>query len=137
MEAHPNNTDFAPRVFDVEENVLIENKDASRLQVGNIVRLMHFANFEVVSNNDIVELKYISKDYDKEMKLNGNIQFCFGNQKEEIVLYTEKNEELVGNCENLGDLNVDDSLQFERFGFVRFDRVGSNCGRKKFYFTQK
>lgn len=137
MAAHPTDESFKPRVFNVHNEVFVESKDASRLQAGDIVRLMHFANFEVESVDEVIKLKYISKDYDKDMKLKGNIQFVFNNQTENIVLINEENEKVDGICETLDELQVDDSLQFERFGFVRFDRVGRNCGKKKFYFTQK
>ena len=138
IQSHPEYPKLGTRALNVENDIFIEEQDAKRLQEGNIIRLMHFANFKVLSNeNNELKLEFLSKAYNKELKLNANIQFVFENDSEEIVVINEENKELVGKCETLHELKEDESLQFERFGFVRFDRIGRNCNKKKFYFTQK
>ena len=136
MASHPSEKTFNPREFKIHSHILIEKKDVVKLQIGDIFRLMHFANVKVTSiQEDNIEVIYLSKEYSKELHLNGNIQFVFANQRENITMITSENETLIGQCETLNTILVDDVIQFERFGFARYDRDENNT--KVFYFTQQ
>jgi hypothetical protein len=100
---------------------------------------MHFANFKVLEKDkEKLILEYISKNYDKNLKLNRNIQFVprKHNEHQHIEIIMQDNNSLKGVTENLDNLKKDETVQFERFGFVRFDHRNKE-GNKVFYFTHR
>ncbi|MCH8519813.1 MAG: glutamate--tRNA ligase [Nanoarchaeota archaeon] len=134
---HPANESLGKRLIEISNSIVVEEKDTQKLQEGDLIRLMHFANFEIISNSqDTLELKYISQEYSKDLKLKGNIHFVCKEYSENIQIVNTQNvvEEVI--CEKLSyNLEFEDYLQFERVGYVKFEREGS--GKKLFYFTQE
>jgi len=96
---------------------------------------MHFANFEITTKTkDKMLVKYLSREYDKNMKLKSNIHFVSKNS-EQIILILPDNTKVKALCEKLGNLKEDTSLQFERYAFVKFDRIEET--KKVFYYTHR
>ncbi|MEC8220812.1 MAG: hypothetical protein VX028_01965, partial [Nanoarchaeota archaeon] len=62
------------------------------------------------------------KDYSKDFGAKRNIHFLPVGATEEATLVMQDNSKIKGLTEELGNLKVDEAIQFERFGFVRFDR---------------
>ena len=136
---HPANESMGKRTITIDNSIVVEEKDTQKLQEGDVMRLMHFANFEVVSNSqDSLELKYISQEYSKELKLKGNIHFACTGNSERIKLVGVDNKIQECFCEKLAyDLKFEDYLQFERVGYVKFEGEEEGNSVKKFYFTQQ
>lgn len=135
LPKHPKNKEWANRKFLVEKEYIIEKKDSEKLKQGDLFRLMHFANFKVIKKEkDILEVELISEEYDKNLKIVSNINFL-GSQKEECEIIMNDNSKLKGFCEKIQNPTKNSSIQFERFGFVRFEDKIDN--KLIFYFTQK
>ncbi|MFT4244411.1 MAG: glutamate--tRNA ligase [Candidatus Woesearchaeota archaeon] len=134
---HPANEEMGKRIIHIDNSIVVEEKDTQKLQEGDVMRLMHFANFEVVSNSlEELELKYLSQEYSKKLKLKGNIHFVCTNKSEKIKLIDSDNRVQECFCEQLEyDLKFEDYLQFERVGYVKFD--GEEGNKKILYFTQQ
>lgn len=136
LPRHPENKSRGSRHFKVEHDYLIDGIDFDNLEVGDMIRLMHFANFKITSKvEDMMTVEFISKDYDKSLSLKRNIHFVPVNgEKVEIVM--QDNSHLKGICEDLDNIKEDSSFQFERFGFVKYDSKNDE-GNKVFYFTHR
>lgn len=134
---HPANESLGKRTVQIDNSIVVEKQDTHNLKVGDIIRLMHFANFEIISNNEeILELKFISQAYSKELKLKTNIHFVNTNFCEKIELVNTQNKKEINICEQLNyDLKFENYLQFERLGYVKFEQEEN--GKKQFYFTQQ
>lgn len=132
---HPEDESFGFREIGIDSKYFVNKRDGERLEVGDLFRLMHFGNFEVVSKSENgVKVRYVSKEFSRDLKLKGNIHFVPENC-EEIEIITSENNRVQGFCEDLSDLSVGDSVQFERFAFMKFDRIEE--GKKVFYYTHK
>jgi len=135
MLKHPNKEENGKRQFNVEKHYMIEQEDFDKLEEKDTFRLMHFANFEIITKTkDKMLVKYLSREYDKSMKLKSNIHFVSKNS-EQIILILPNNTKVKALCEKLGNLKEDTSLQFERYAFVKFDRIEEN--KKVFYYTHR
>jgi len=136
LEKHPEDKSRGFRKIKLEDNYLIDSIDFDNLEDGDIFRLMHFANFKVISKQENkLEVRFISKDYSKNLNLKRNIHYVSFSDNEGVVVFLQNNQKLNGVCENMGNLKIGESIQFERFGFVRYDN--NEKGGKVFYFTQR
>ncbi len=133
---HPEDKSRGFRHIKLENNYFIDFLDFEKFEEGDIIRLMHFANFRVVEKYDNeLKLLFLSKDYDKNLNLKGNIHFVSKDAKK-IILIMQDNSHLKGLVDNCDNLVKDKSFQFERFGFVKFDSIDENKN-KIFYFTHR
>ena len=140
IEKHPTNKDFGKRKFEVCKDFFVEKKDFIDLKEGDIIRLMYFGNFKIISKKNLeILVEFQSKEYDKNLRVKKNIHYISTSEKnfEEIKIIMPDNTKLIGVCEILDNFKENESVQFERFGFVKFERLGKNCKRKIFYFTHR
>jgi glutamyl-tRNA synthetase len=115
-------------------NVSVTDKE--KLQPGKLVRLMGLMNIEIIDYSDeLVKGKYHSMEYKEAREKQAPfIQWLPENSGVDGVLVMPDATKVCGLVEEAClNLNVDDSIQFERVGFVRIDSV------KPFitYFTHK
>ncbi len=137
LPKHPDNKDRGFRTFKVEINYLIDSLDFDNFEKGDLIRLMHFANFKIIKKTkESLEVEFISKDYNKELNVKRNIHFVSSSNNEKVELVMQDNSKLKGICEKMDNLKEDRGIQFERFGFVKYDSKNKE-GNKLFYFTHR
>lgn len=135
LPKHPEDKSKGNREFKLDTEYYIDSIDFDNIKENEIIRLMHFANFKIIKKNkNELELEFLSKEYDKNLKLSRNIHFV-PKENESCTIILEDNSKLNGICEILGNLKEDTNLQFERFAFVRLDRIEK--GKKIFYYTHR
>lgn len=134
LPKHPEDKSFGNRVFEVQADYIIDSLDFNAFEVGDHLRLMHFANFKVVSKiNDLLEVEFVSREYSKEFGAKRNIHFLPSGATEEAVIVMQDNSKIKGLTEKLGNLKANEAIQFERFGFVKFDLEKNDV--REFRFT--
>lgn len=137
MQKHPDIKERGHRVFDVEKEYFIDSIDFNNIEKDDIFRLMHFGNFKVIEKNENeMKIKFISKEYNKDLELKRNIHFVPVNNCERIEVVMQDASKLKGVCEIIENPKVNTSFQFERFGFVKYDRK-NQADTKVFYFTHR
>jgi glutamyl/glutaminyl-tRNA synthetase/phosphoglycolate phosphatase-like HAD superfamily hydrolase len=132
IEKFPQKPEKGFRKLNINKEIFIEENDLKKLEVGDIFRLMHLGNFKKLENNKI---KFLSKEYSKEIKIKSNIHFV--SEFEECQIINNENEKTNCYLEKSYDLQIGEICQFERKGFFIFDRLGSSCGKKKFLFCHR
>lgn len=133
---HPEDKSRGFRKFKLHNKYYIEKNDFDNLEKNDIFRMMHFGNFEVVNKEkDKIEVKFLSKEYSKEIKIKSNIHFLEIENYENCKIIMPDNSTLEGISENTGNIKIDETIQFERFGFVRFDRKEQET--KFYYFAHR
>jgi glutamyl-tRNA synthetase len=136
LPKHPEDKSRGFRKFRVEDSYIIDKLDFQRFKVGEKIRLMHFGNFEVIDfKNEEMVLKFLSKNYDKNLDIKGNIHFLPSNSNKALVIMQD-NSRLKGFIENLDNPNEETPFQFERFGFVKYEGMDKKDGAV-FYFTHR
>lgn len=139
LPKHPDFKDRGTRKIEVKNEYFIDGIDFKNIEQGETIRLMHFANFKVLKKNkNNLELEYLSKEYDKNLNIKRNIQFVprtHGEHKH-IEIIMQNGQSIKGITEEILNPKPDDSFQFERFGFVRFDRINDK-GEQVYYFTHR
>lgn len=139
LPKHPEYKERGNRKFPISNKYYIDKIDWENINKFDIIRLMHFANFKVIEKNDKeIELEYLSKDFDRKLKLKRNIHFLPTNKEyyNDAIIIMQSAQKLKGLSENLDNPKINKSIQFERFGFVRFDSLNKN-GSYLFYFTHR
>ena len=133
LDLHPDNIKGG-RVFDVNENFLLDKKDVDKFS-NTLIRLMDCFNFKKEKDGYVFD----SLDYEvfKEQKGRNIIHWLADNEK---VVDTEilmpDNSIIKGKAEEgILKLKIGDIIQFERFGFCRLDSIDKNI--YKFWFTHK
>lgn len=135
---HPEDKSKGFRTIKVESDYLIETSDFDKLNIGDKLRLMHFANFEIIDKTeDEIKVKLISKEYDKNLGVKRNIHFVSKNHNETVIIVTNENKRIYATCEEIEKFEVGESVQFERFGFLKLDSITEETKEKIFYFTHK
>lgn len=136
LPKHPEDKSKGVREFKVINEYVIDGIDFNEITKGEIIRLMHFANFKVLDKkeNKLI-LEFISKDYDKALHIKKNIHFL-PKTAEKCYIILQDNSKLKGQCEYMDNIKEDTSIQFERFGFVKFDHKDEKSERV-FYFTHR
>lgn len=136
LPKHPTDGSKGFRKFKVSNSYFLEKKDTENLEKKDIVRLMHFANFEVENKTESkIILKFLGKNYSKELNYKKTIHFLPKDDYEEIEIILPDNETLKGISEKLPNLKEGESIQFERYAFLRFDNNSSD--KKIFYYTHR
>lgn len=133
IQKHPNNPNHGWRHIPVSKEVLISSYDLNSFGKGDIIRLMHFGNFEVEELSPKIILKYHSKNYDKSIGIKKTIHFVnpFYCLDGEIIL---QDANVVKGFFEKTHLDIGEIIQFERFGFVRLSHIKKD-GTYVFYFT--
>ncbi|MFQ6085469.1 MAG: glutamate--tRNA ligase, partial [Candidatus Bathyarchaeia archaeon] len=131
LNLHPSHPERGVRVLRVREKggaatLVVERRDARALRVGSIVRLMGLFNVRAdrVAEDEIV-VSFVSEPYEdaREWRVPLIHWLPFGVGIETSVLLPD-GAVIRGVAEaRCGELNVGEVVQFERFGFVRIDRV--------------
>lgn len=136
LPKHPDHPERGHREFELRHEFLIDGFDFNNLEKDDLVRLMHLANFKVKKKEkDTLELEFVSKDFDRRLNLKRNIHFLPVEENHKCIMILSDNSRLNGLCEELGNIKEDTTVQFERFGFSRFD---SKKGEEYvFYFTHR
>lgn len=135
LPKHPTNKSLGNRHFKLENEYIINSKDFNNIDRGDLFRLMHFANFKVLNKNeDKLEVEIISINYDKELGLKSNIHFL-GSDKVKAKIIMPNNSILNGFVEDLKNPKDNMAIQFERFGFVKYEKNENE--EFIFYFTHK
>ena len=137
---HPEDSSKGLREIQVQKKWSIENKDFEELVVGDLIRLMHFANIKICKKDkETIEVAFVSKEYDKNLCYKKTIHYLLEdpNYSEPCCIIMPDNSKIFGRCELLENIPLGTALQFERFGFVRFDREDPDLKCKVFYYTQR
>jgi glutamyl-tRNA synthetase len=135
FDRHPENKDFGMRTFPIQEEYFIDGEDYSRIQEKEMIRLMHIGNFLVKKKTkEELELEFQSEAFDRALKIKNNIHYV-SDLNQTCTVIMEDNTPLEGCCENLWRVKEGKSVQFERFGFVKFDHKEKE--KLVFYYTQR
>ncbi len=136
LAKHPEDKSFGFRHIPVRPDYFIDSLDFDEFNKGDMIRLMHFGNFEILEKEkDKLIVKFISQEYDKNLKVIRNIHYvsCEEFHKAEITL--QNNSKLKGLIEENVYLKPQESIQFERFGFVTFNEENDEV--KQFSFAHR
>lgn len=136
LPKHPEDKGRGMREFAVEKNYFIEESDYVRIKEGDLIRLMHFANFVVTKRESgKLTLKFDSKEFSRDLDLKANVHFLPTEDHEQCEIVMFDNSKKIGICEQLGKIKEGNSLQFERFAFCRYDRKDEN--KRVLYYTHR
>lgn len=108
------------------DKILIESIDA---EDGSILRLMELCNVRVDKRNR--KLVFHSKTLDEAKKVNARIvQWVKSDEKVPVIVEKAERDDIKiinGYAERIvKDLEIDEIVQFYRFGFVRVDKKDGN-----------
>lgn len=135
LDLHPDNKKGG-RHFDVDGRFLIEKEDFDKIKDDEIVRLIDCVNIKKLGKS----FEYVSEKYEDFKNSDGKkiIHWLPYNENQLVnieILMPDKTK-IIAQAEKSIDLvNVDDVVQFERFGFCRLD--SEDKGIKKFWFGHK
>ena len=114
------------RKIKVGKNIFVSSNDFEKFK-GKEIRLLHLANIYLNEETKISSLE--NKDIQK-------IQWVSDSEKEKTRVLMPNGEWISGFADSgIKKLKVGDIIQFERFGFVRYD--GSKQGIKEFWFAHR
>jgi glutamyl-tRNA synthetase len=128
---HPDDPGRGARTFEVkpekdEARLLVSSRDRSLLRIGSIVRLMELFNIQVEAVNEAeIAARFHSKAYEEARRLRAPLIHWLpsgGGVPCEVVM--PDGSVVKGLAEEASlKTSSDQVVQFERFGFVRVDRV--------------
>ncbi|MFC1768737.1 glutamate--tRNA ligase [Nanoarchaeota archaeon] len=128
LDLHPDNIKGG-RKFNVDENIVVSKEDQKKFKDGDLIRLMDLCNFKKEKNNFV----FHSKEYD-EYKKSGKmiIHWLPKNETIKINVKMPDGKDISGLAEkNIEKNQINDIVQFERFGFCRKDN------KNTFWFTHR
>lgn len=132
---HPDDPSRGFRHFKLEKEYFIDGIDFDNLNEGNKFRMMHFGNFRILEKDeDKLLVEFMTKDYDKKLEIKSNIHYVPKSAKKAIVIM-QNNSKLMGLVEDINNIKKNDTFQFERFGFVKFNNITSES--QIFYFAHR
>lgn len=136
LPKHPEDKSRGFREFKVSNEYIIDGIDFNEIKVEEVIRLMHFANFKVKDKkeNKLI-LEFVSKEYDKSLNIKKNIHFL-PKSAEKCSIILQDNSKLKGYCEDMDNIKENTNIQFERFGFVKYD-CKDEKEERVFYFTHR
>jgi glutamyl-tRNA synthetase len=146
LEYHPEHN-YGKRSFNLSNNYLIEKSDFERISQGEIIRLIDNINIRSNNEKDKTNFDFVSENYEDYRKEKGKqiIHFLPGvddaNINKEIVnveILMPDNTIKNGLAEhNISKLNIGEVVQFQRFGFCRFDSFDKKNRIYKFWYTHE
>ncbi|WEU40505.1 MAG: glutamate--tRNA ligase [Candidatus Odinarchaeum yellowstonii] len=130
----PNHPDFPERgrrsiTLRVENNstqVYISKSDAEKLTIGDRIRLKDLANIQITGKGVTHQAVYLSKTIEeaRSQGIKKIIQWVPIHQNIRFEIIMPNGELTNGLAEyEASKLKVDDVIQFERFGFIRVDKI--------------
>ncbi len=137
LKYHPDKVELGHREIEVEKEFFVLKSDFSEFKEGNLYRLMDCLNFRKQENRLIFD----SLDYETFKSEGKKIMHylpAYGNIDIEILM--DDATTLTGVAEhNIKNVQVNEVIQFERFGFARLDAIEKHHGKElyKFWFTHK
>ncbi len=142
LPLHPDQPNKGYREYNVapneigEVNILVSNKDAEAAQDRTMVRLMELFNVEIEKKDNNLSGRFVSEAYqdarDAKARL---IQWIATNESVPCNIVMPDASIISGFAESAcKNLEPDEVVQFERFGFVRIDMVAPEL---KGYYTHK
>ena len=135
LAKHPQDKSLGFRHIRVKDYYYIDSLDFENLQEGDMVRLMHFGNFKIEKiKENTMDLTFISKEYDKTLPVKRNIHYVSCEENQEAIITLQNNEKLKGVVEK-SKIFIQESIQFERFGFVTLNEEKDNI--KYFSFAHR
>ncbi|MCW3999947.1 MAG: glutamate--tRNA ligase [Candidatus Bathyarchaeota archaeon] len=115
----------------------IAQSDAQAMQVDQTLRLMELFNLKVTSKTaDTVNAVYLSESYDDVRKSKAQLIQWIAQGEVYPAEVVQQDASVTGGYAEVAckKLKPDDIIQFERYGFVRVDKVGSKL---VVYYAQK
>lgn len=136
LAKHPEDKSYGFRHIPVKANYYIDSLDFEAFEKGDLIRLMHFGNFKIEEkNDDELNVRFISKEYNKELDIKRNIHYILQENNQKVIITLQNNSKLKGIMEEHVTLKPQESIQFERFGFVTFNKEEDDV--KLFSFTHR
>ncbi len=128
---HPDHPDVGYRQLKVdltgnEAHVLVSKRDLATIEENSIIRLMELFNFKVETiEENRIAATFHSKSYEEARKLNVPlIHWIPADTGTSCRAIMPDGSKVTGVGEDaLRSVHTDEIVQFERFGFVRIDRV--------------
>ncbi|RLF89544.1 glutamate--tRNA ligase [Thermococci archaeon] len=125
---HPDHPERGYRVlkFIPGKPVYVSKDDLNLLKPGNFVRLKDLFNVEILEvSEDSIKARFHSYDYEVARKNKWRMIHWVTEGRPCEVIIPEGDELIIrkGLLEEDANVKVDEVVQFERFGFVRIDRV--------------
>jgi len=136
---HPNFPERGRRKIRIEAKegkaeVFISSTDAESIKEGEFLRLMEAFNIIILKKSNEIFAEYHSQTLEEARKRKAKlIHWLSGESLPVKVITHEKIFKGLGE-ENLKNLKEGDIIQFERFGFVRIDKINKEIIA---YFTHK
>jgi len=129
---HPDNRELGSRRVEADGELYISGGDFEEMKVGDILRLKYLMNLRIIEKTDeYVRAEFLSREPMKNVKI---IQWVPANEAvrvkvlvpDIIYLNDEINPNSLRIVDGFGeraikDVEVDEIVQFERFGFCRRD----------------
>jgi len=131
LKLHPDKK-LGFRTFETDQNFYIEKSDFEKLKNNKICRLMDCLNFTKKGN----QLIFHSLEYPKYKEKGDFIMHWLPSKKLiKAEIRMPDNSLLKGIAESIKNIKVDETIQFERFAFVRLDKKSKD--KLSFWFTHK
>ncbi len=138
LHLHPQDTERGDRTFEVSDEFFVEKQDFDSFEDGKIYRLMDCLNFK--KHKD--KFEFDSFDYETYKQKGEKIMHWLpasGNLDSgnlDVGIFMPDGKIISGIAEqNISKVKPDEVVQFERFGFCRFD--GKKGEKYLFWFSHK
>lgn len=129
------------RIIRVTDEIYLSKEDVQNLKDGEVIRLKDLYNVKYLNNKFYYDSDEVIKDIKKIQWVPHNGIKCRVYIPKELFnedgTVNENSIEIVeGLCEpSCAELTIDQIIQFERFGFVRFDKSDKEKQELEFIFT--
>ena len=127
LKYHPT-LDRHERMLHLTNNFFIEKSDFDKVNDGATLRLMDCMNIKKISDTTFEFQGLNHDDYKRSSNKGGLIHYvpCNGLEVECDIFMPDATTKTILTEENISTIKPNDVIQFERFAFVRLDRVDNN-----------
>ncbi|MBI3027491.1 glutamate--tRNA ligase [Candidatus Woesearchaeota archaeon] len=132
LKLHPEFKERGSRIFKTKDRFYVAEKDFKEFREGKLIRLMDCLNFKKIKNKFVFD----SKEYEKYKKHGDKIIHWLPVQSGLVkveILMPDKNIKKGLAEPMVEDLQINDTVQFARFGFCRLDKKEKN--KLMFWYT--